>query len=91
MDGHAARENADVAREEHKTEEENVQLAAITLYLHLAGFELHRGKSADGAAPSRFGLSKLSLATRHVCEYLVRCCVAVGEGRNGAGLLFSPA
>ena len=43
-----ARVDADVARDERKTEEEEVELTAITLYLHLAGFELHGGQRAKG-------------------------------------------
>ena len=47
-----ARVDADVARDERKPEEENVELTAITVYLHLAGFELRGGWRASGASPA---------------------------------------
>ena len=47
-DNDVARGDADVAREERKTDEEEVELTAITLYLHLAGLELRGGRCAGG-------------------------------------------
>ena len=51
-EGRAARADADVARDERKAEEGDVELTAITVYLHLAGFELRGGWRASGASPA---------------------------------------
>ena len=40
--GRWTRGSADVARERRKTEEGELELAAITSYLHLAGLESHK-------------------------------------------------
>ena len=46
------RDNADAARIQRETEEEEVELTAIMLYLHLAGFELRGGRRASDASLS---------------------------------------
>ena len=78
-----ARVSADVARAQRRKEQERVELTAITLYLHLAGFELRRGQRAFGASPSPANLTKVSVVTRHVYAALSRCLAVVGEGKTG--------
>ena len=79
----AARADADVAREERKTEGEEVELTAITLYLHLAGFELHGRRRPTGASPPRTELPRVTSMARHVYAVLSPCWAAVGEGELG--------
>ena len=79
----AARADADVARKERKTEGEEVELTAITLYLHLACFELRRGRRALGASPSPANLTKAPVVRRHVYASLSRCLTGVGLGEMG--------
>ena len=72
-----------MAQEERKTEGEEVELTAITLYLHLAGFELRRGRRALGASASPANLTKAPVATRHVYASLSGCSTAMGRGEMG--------
>ena len=81
--GRAARVDADVTRDERKTEEEDVELAAITSYLHLAGFELRGGQRAFGASLSLTRYRGAPAVTRHVYATLSRCLADVGEGKTG--------
>ena len=79
-----------MARDERKTEEEEVELTAITLYLHLAGFEQAGGRRASCAFPSLAHFLKAPIGARHVYGVVSTCCVVGGEGENGVAPLFSP-
>ena len=82
-EGRAARADADVARDEHKTEDEDVELTAIKLYLHLAGLELRGGRCAAGASPALAHIPKVPVVTRHVYAVVSRCCAFVVEEKTG--------
>ena len=72
-----------MARARRRKDEERVELAAITQYLHLAGFELHGGQRAFGASLSLTRYRGAPAVTRHVYAALSRCLAVVGEGDIG--------
>ena len=81
--GRATRVDADVARDGRKTQEEKVELAAITLYLHLAGLERGGGRRPSGASLSLANFPKAPVETGHVYVVLSTCCVVGSEGKLG--------
>ena len=82
-DHRSARVDVDVAREERQTQEEEVELTAITLYLHLAGLELRGGRRASGAFPPLTHFHEAPVVMRHVHKALSRCFAVVREGKWG--------
>ena len=81
--GRAARVDADVARDGRKTQEEKVELGAITLHLHLAGLERGGGRRPSGASLSLANFPKAPVETGHVYVVLSTCCVVGSEGKLG--------
>ena len=81
--GRVACIDADVARDERKAEEEKVELAAITLYLHLACLELGGGRRPSCASPSLAHFLKAPIGARRVYVVVTTCCVVGGEGKTG--------
>ena len=82
-EGRAARADADVARDERKAEEGDVELTAITVYLHLAGFELRAGQRSFDAPSALTRYRGAPAVTRHVYAALSRCLAVVGEEETG--------
>ena len=78
-----ARVGADVARDERKTDEDIVELTAITLYLHLEGLELRGGRRAAGASPALAHFPKVPGLMHHVYAVVAACHAVVGEERTG--------
>ena len=77
------RGGADVARARRRKDEERVELTAITLYLHLAGFELRAGQRSFDAPSALTRYRGAPAVTRHVYAALSRCLAVVGEGKTG--------